>query len=359
MPAPARTRLTEPDLSRAVERVVVGPEVRDHPALDGLLERANRLGLTVESSLPENDGDSLNKRYRKEKETVYLRYNRGSFIKPWGSPDSIVGRDEWCLTPVEGCPMDCSYCYLQGYLDSPLVQLFVNQEDMPEHVRGFVEDPPESPPHFFSLGELSDGLFLEPLSRSLSHVWEVFRDVPAKLEVRTKSDHVLGLPERLDPHPGGVFSWSLSPEGPDRREEILTAPLDRRLAAMRYVLRAGFRVAARLDPLLLVEDWFDGYVDLVERMDRYFDLGDLLFILLGVFRFPRGFDRTMSRRFPNRGFLRDEFVEGPDGKFRYPRGRRTDAYRKLASLIRDYGGDPKLCMEPGYVWEDVGLDVPG
>lgn len=358
MPAPAGTRLSEPSLEGVLDRVVVSPEARGDPDLPELLRRSRELGLRIETQMPGGGEDSLNRRYRRLKRTLYVRRNRGSFIKPWGSPSSIVGRDEWCLTPVEGCPMDCSYCYLQGYLDSPFVQLFVNRGRMADHVRKFVEDPPEPSPHFFSLGELSDGLHLEPLTRSLSVVWDVFREVPAKLEVRTKSDHVLGLPDRIEPHSDGVFSWSLSPEGPDQREEMLTAPLDRRLAAMRYMLDAGFRVAARLDPVLLVDGWFEDYRDLVDRMNRYFDLEELLFVLLGVFRFPRGFDRTIEQRFSGRRFLRDEFVEGPDGKLRYPRGRRADAYRRLVELLRDYGVEPNLCMEPTYVWEDAGLDPP-
>ncbi len=358
MPAPAGTRLTEPELDHVLDRVVVAPEARGHPDLAELLGRARSLGLPIRRDRPDPRDGSVNRRYRRLKRTLYVRRNRGSFIKPWGSPSSIVGRDEWCLTPVEGCPMDCSYCYLQGYLDSPLVQTFVNRRRMADHVREFAEDPPEPPPHFFSLGELSDGLLLEPLTRSLSVVWDVFRDVPAKLEVRTKSDHVLGLPDRLEPHSSGVFSWSLSPEGTARREEMLTAPLDRRLAAMRYMLDAGFRVAARLDPVLLVDGWFDRYRDLVARMDDFLDPEDLLFVLVGVFRFPRGFDRTIEERFSHRRFLRDEFVEGPDGKLRYPRGRRADAYRRLVELLRGYGADPSLCMEPSYVWEDAGMTPP-
>lgn len=349
-----RSRLDDVQLRPAVKRLVTADEAEEHPATGRIRDRAREYGISLESSLPDRESPSVNRRYRLEKQTLLLRINRGSFIKPWESPPSIVGRDEWCLTPVEGCPLDCSYCYLQDYLERPLVQAFVNQGDIAGHVREFLDDPPEQPPHFFSLGELSDGLFLEPILRTLPRVWDLFRSGDAKLEVRTKSHHVHGLNRRLDPHPNGVFTWSLSPAGRDRRNEMLTAPVDQRLAAMRHMHRAGFRVAARLDPILLQGDWLEEYTDLLERMNRYLSLEDLTFLLVGTFRFPRGFDRTMQQRFPNRTFLRDEFVEGPDGKLRYPRGRRTRAFRALRERIRDVGGDPKLCMEPPYVWEDAG-----
>lgn len=354
MPESVSVRLNEPRLERVLRRVVVTPEVRDHPRTAGILDRAREAGLDVLEELPNTDKPSLNRRYRYEKQTLVLRLNQGSFIKPWESPPSIVGRDEWCLTPVEGCPFDCSYCYLQDYLDRPLVTAYVNQDAMVEHVRGFLDDPPEDPPHFFSLGELSDGLLLEPLLRSVPVVWEAFRSGPAKLEVRTKSHHVHSVVDTLKPHPNGVFTWSLSPPGRDRRREMLTAPLDQRLAALKTMLEEGFRVAVRLDPILLDGEWFEPYVKLVERMDDYIDLEELTFLLVGTFRFPAGFDRTMEERFSNRTFLKDEFVKGPDGKYRYARFRRTEAYRALGDLLREYGGTPNLCMEPEYVWEDAG-----
>jgi spore photoproduct lyase len=355
MPDVAGTRLKPVGLDSVLDRVVVSEEAAGRSDTQELLERIQSYGIPREESLPDTDSDSINQTFRKEKETLYLRVNRGSFIKPWESPPSIVGRDEWCLTPVEGCPLDCSYCYLQDYLDRPLIQLFVNQGEMADHVRKFLDDPPSEPPHFFSLGELSDGLFLEPILRSVPKVWDVFRDAEAKIEIRSKSHHVHGLAQEIEPHPSGVFTWTLSPSGMDQRNEMLTAPLEDRLAAMRHMLDEGFRVSARLDPILLEDNWFERYAGLLRTMDEYLDLEELTFLLLGVFRFPKGFDRTMEDRFTNREFLRDEFVEGPDGKLRYARGRRTDVYRKLGDLVREYGGDPNLCMEPEYVWEDAGF----
>lgn len=348
------TRLRSVDLSRVLNRVVVSEEAAGRGETQTLLDRLSDHGIEVEGVLPDGSKDSINQRYRREKETLYLRINRGSFIKPWESPPSIVGRDEWCLTPVEGCPLDCRYCYLQDYLDRPLIQVFVNQHRMADHVRDFLSDPPEKPPHFFSLGELSDGLFLEPVLHSVPIVWDVFQETEAKIEIRTKSHHVHGLESNLEPHGNGVFTWTLSPKGYDRRNEMLTAPLEDRLEAMNFMLNQGFKVSARIDPILLEEGWFHKYENLAKKMNSYFNLSNLTFLLLGTFRFPRGFDRTMEKRFPNSDFLKDEFLEGPDGKFRYPRERRSEAYRKLGRVFLDYGGEPSLCMEPDYVWEDAG-----
>lgn len=355
MPETIQTRLDPVSFDQQLERIVVGDDAVDHPNTERILSRARDFGLELCEEVPDTDNRSVNARYRIEKSTIKLRMNHGSFIKPWESPQSIVGRDEWCLTPVEGCPLDCNYCYLQDYLDRPLIQIFVNQERIAEHVQSFMEDPPESPPHFFSLGELSDGLFLEPITRTIPLVWDVFRESSGKLEVRTKSHHLGDLLSEIEPHPNGVFTWTLSPEGPDRRDEMLTSTLEQRINALQYTLEQGFRVSVRIDPIILRENWFEDYATLIGRLAEAVSLEDLTFLLLGVFRFPKGFDRTMEERFPNRDFLRDEFVEGPDGKLRYAREIRTEVYEQLGEVVRDYGGDPNLCMEPEYVWEDAGF----
>ncbi len=354
------TRLEPVSLAPALQRVVPRPEVRDHPVTRGILERVKSFDLSVEPEWEPSGSDRVNSFFREEKRTLVLRRNRGSFIKPWESDENLVGEDEWCLTPVEGCPLDCDYCYLQDYLDRPLIQWFVNQDRMVEQIECFLADPPEEPPHWFSLGELSDGLFLEPLTHTVRRIWDVFRESPARLEIRSKSHHVHGLSEALEPHSGGLFTWTLSPEGVDRKNEMLTAPLPQRLAAMKQMKSAGFRVAVRLDPVVLRDGWEEEYRELIRSMDRLLDLSELAFVMVGTFRFPRGFDRTIRQRFPDRSFHRDEFVEGPDGKLRYPRPRRVRAYSMLCEWIAQTGGEPRLCMEPPYVWEDTGLGLePG
>jgi len=354
----ASVRLEPPDLSDAIRRVVVSERARGHSRVSKIVERAEPLDIQlVDEKLLDRDHDSINQQYRYEKRTLMLDVNPGSFMKPWPSDPHLVGNDEWCLTPVEGCPLDCSYCYLQDYLDRPLVKAFVNQEQMREQIENFAEDPPDDPPYYFSLGELSDGVFLEPLLNTIPIVWDSFRDRDQyNLEVRTKSHHVHQIPERVHPHDQGVFTWSLSPESVARTDEMLTSSLDQRISAMKYLIDSKFHVGVRRDPVLLKDDWRSQYRTLIDNLFQRIPPEDLKFLILGTFRFPRGFDETIEERFPNREILRDEFVEGPDGTYRYARCLRTEVFQDLSELLRDMGVDPDLCMEPRYIWEDVDLD---
>jgi len=360
MSVTAETRLAPPDLTRAIKRITVGKRARGKTQTQKILERANRYGIELVDELRQDHG-SVNQEFRYEKQTLKLDYNQGSFIKPWASDSAQIGRDEWCLTPVEGCPLDCNYCYLQDYLDQPLVKVFVNSEEMANQIECFLDDPPEEPPHFFSLGELSDGLFLQPLFGHVETIWDTFRGrEQAFLEVRSKSHHIHGLLDEISPHQQGVFSWSLSPETMAQRDEMLTSSLEQRLTALKLTSQHGFRTGIRIDPILLREGWQEAYQTLVETIVSTVQPSSLSFVILGTFRFPRGFDRTMRERFSNRSFLRDEFLQGPDGTFRYARDRRTSAFQKFREWLEPHGIQPDLCMEPRYVWEDAGIPVqPG
>lgn len=360
MPNTVQTRLDPPQVHRGIRRIAVSDRAKDHPQVEPLLDRARRLGMEVIEQI-NDDFSTINQKFRSEKRTLRLDINRGSFIKPWASDPNQVGEDEWCLTPVEGCPLDCSYCYLQDYLDRPLVTAYINQEIIAEQIECFLEDPPEAPPHYFSLGELSDGIFLEPLLDQIPRIWRCFSGrEDAHLEIRSKSHHVHGLTQELDPHSSGVFTWSLSPEDMAKRDEMLTSSLAQRLQALAHMSSAGFQTAVRIDPILIRDNWEQSYRELITDLFDVVDPEDLSYLILGTFRFPRGFDRTMEKRFPNRSFLREEFVEGPDGTFRYARSTRTEVFRTLRRWLNDYGVEPDLCMEPSYVWEDAGFTInPG
>ena len=362
MSVASETRLAPVDLNTAVKRIVIGGDARGKDSTDTIVERAKRHEIKlIDRVCDDENHDSVNQKFRYEKQTLKLGFNRGSFIKPWASDPHQIGRDEWCLTPVEGCPLDCNYCYLQDYLDQPLVTVFVNSDAMAEQIECFRQDPPEEPPHFFSLGELSDGLFLEPLLGHVESIWETFRGRDqAFLEVRSKSHHIHGLLDRISPQQQAVFSWSLSPETMAQRDEMLTSSLDQRLTALKVTMEYGFQTGIRIDPILLREGWEKAYRNLVNEIFSVIPPSPLSFVILGTFRFPRGFDETMRKRFSNRSFLRDEFLEGPDGTFRYARERRTTVFRKFSEWLAPHGIQPDLCMEPRYVWEDAGIPIqPG
>ncbi|MEW5910643.1 MAG: DNA photolyase, partial [Thermodesulfobacteriota bacterium] len=64
------------------------------------------------------------------KKTLILLSNRGSFVKKCPGTREYQCCGYTILHIGTFCIMDCSYCILQSYFHPPVLQFFVNHEDM-------------------------------------------------------------------------------------------------------------------------------------------------------------------------------------------------------------------------------------
>lgn len=85
------------------------------------------------------------------------------------------------------------------------------------------------------------------------------------------------------------------------------------------------------------------------------DTTKVKFISLGGFRYLPSLARVIRERNPQTSLFSGEFVPCVDGKYRYFRPIRVEAYREIGKLIREITGDVRmsLCMETPEVWNQV------
>jgi spore photoproduct lyase len=85
-----------------------------------------------------------------------------------------------------------------------------------------------------------------------------------------------------------------------------------------------------------------------------------MWVSLGALRFTPRLKAIMRERFRRSALPLGEHVQGRDGKLRYPRSLRVDAYRLMLRWLREYS--PRLpvylCMESARVWHDVFGHLP-
>lgn len=291
----------------------------------------------------------------KGKKILYLGRHKGRVLKPCqGICDPVA----CCLYHVVdfacNCPLDCSYCLLQSYLNNPLLQIYVNTEEMIDELSWELSRRRD---RFFRIGtgELTDSLAMDPVTRlSIDLVPMFSRQTNAVLELKTKTVHIENL-KGLDHRGKTVISWSLNTPFMIRTEEGGAAGLEERLQAAIRCSEWGYPIGFHFDPLVYYPGWEEHYRQTVDMLFDALDGRRIAWISLGALRCPPGLLEILRERFPHSPLPLGEFIRGLDGKMRYFRPLRVELFRKLSSWIRERRPQQTvyLCMEGARVWEQV------
>ncbi len=177
---------------------------------------------------------------------LLLTHFYGRRLKPCPGTSSHICCGYHVINAITNCPMDCSYCVLQGYLNNPFLTLYTNWDDLLQEVDTFLSGDPGSF-HRLGTGELSDSLALEsvfPLSQFLIRFFSEKDN--GVLELKTKSVNVGSLLD-LDHRGRTVVSWSVNPPKMIDEEEKGTVPLRDRIDAARKCQEKGYLLGFHFD----------------------------------------------------------------------------------------------------------------
>ncbi len=286
------------------------------------------------------------------KKIVRLIKHKGAFVKPCPGTPQYVCCGLKILHIGQGCPMDCRYCTLQVYFNRPVMEVFVNIEEMFHHLRRFLDSNP-SRFHRICTGEFTDSLALDPVTGLSVRLLDFFATVGnASLEIKTKTDLIHPL---LTTKCRGraVLSFSVNARTISRTEERRAAPLHARIQAAARAQSKGYMVGFHFDPIIPLPGWEAGYSSTVEEIFRLVNPAGVAWISLGVLRFVPQLKEVVTARFGPVPYFHDAFLRGLDGKSRLDVTRRIGVYRLLADRIRRHAPDTRiyLCMESPSVWE--------
>jgi len=259
------------------------------------------------------------------------------------------------LKSVSNCPYDCSYCFLQNYLNDGTTKVVADIDGMMGEVK---EKQAKQPWRFFRIGtwELGDSLALERETGQAEQLIKAFSELDnAVLELKTKSDCVDSILD-LDHRKKTVVSWSLNPEFIIRTQEHRTAPFAARLSALRKVTDAGYLVGLHFDPMILHDGWEENYREMAHQVMAATNAEQIAWISIGSLRFNPEMKHKMAQNFPAQSLTAEEMVLGDDGKMRYVKPKRKEMYGLLLKALKDAGaGDcfTYLCMERWDMWDSV------
>ncbi|HSE41760.1 MAG TPA: hypothetical protein VLH08_13435 [Acidobacteriota bacterium] len=275
----------------------------------------------------------------REKQCVIFAQKRGAWLKPFHCYHQHEESTPFSLDLAEGCSFDCVYCYLQSYLNSGALVLFVNRDGLETELQNL-----GSGPAWISTGILTDSLLAEehhPMIAWLSH------RLPnqATLELRTKSANVEILNDADISREQLVVAWSLSPETVVTTYEYGTSTLMQRLNAARRALELGYRIAFHFDPVFHFEGWRDAYGKLFDTLQE-FRSEKIAFLSIGLFRYMPDLGSIIRKRFPYHPVLTEEFFLSQDGKYHYLRSIRKEMYAQFQTWLRGWNVPILWSMEP-------------
>lgn len=289
------------------------------------------------------------------KKILHLKYFAGMPIKPCpGSTAQALCCHYFTIDFIENCPLECTYCILQAFLNKPVITVHANIGGILAQVRQRVCAEPK---RLFRVGtgEHSDSLALDLVLEINAQVIPFFGKLEnAILELKTKSDHVDHL---LDlPHQGKtVISWSVNPPEIIEQEEHKTARLHQRLQAAQKVVAAGYKVAFHIDPLIHYPGWQESYPRLVEQLFDTVPPKKIAWISLGALRYLPKLKTVVAERFPKSDIFLGEFIRGEDGKMRYLKKIRRRMFQTVQRKIHTLAPQlvTYLCMEKAPVWQQT------
>jgi len=296
----------------------------------------------------------------KGKKYLWLRRQKGAFIKPCPCTPAYIGCNYFIINAALNCPLDCSYCILQLYLTNSLITIYVNLQDLWKELDDFLQ---KKRGKFIRLGtgELSDSLALDHLTETSKEFMSCFRGKnKAFFELKTKTTNVAGV-LASSPAENIVISWSLTSEKIAGEEEGGAPPVIERIEAARMVSEKGFSVGFHFDPLIFYPGWEEGYSQVIEKLLRAVKPSRIRWISLGSLRFPPALKPIIEKRFPQTKIIYGEMIRGRDGKLRYFKPLRLELYQKIVGLINYWGrGQIPLyfCMEDIEVWRKALKKTP-
>ena len=339
-----------------ITRIIVDQKVADQELVQRYIDN-NPQATVVQQDITEADKENMFKQEATPaKREILLTEKQGHTVKQCPGTDRTYRCCNYhVINQTSNCPIDCTYCILQFYLNNPVTTVYANTEKLLTEVKDKIATQPK---RFFRIGtgELSDSLAFDSSSEYSKDVIEYFAELPnVLLELKTKSNKIENL-LGLDHKGHTVVSWSVNPQVVIDAEEHKAASLKERLEAMRQVQEKGYKVGFHFDPLLFHTEWKQSYPDLIRQLFEVVDPKNVAWISIGSLRFPPEMKDKVLEKFPKSKIMFAELIRGMDGKMRYPKPLRLEMYRTVYNALRYYGGDDLFiyfCMESAEIWERV------
>jgi spore photoproduct lyase len=294
-------------------------------------------------------------KYNNRRKNLFLVNEKYDFFKPCPCTKNVKCCNYSILNIGYGCLYECSYCFLQGYQNVAGIILPCN---LPNFLSRDKIKPADNKMFFLprvGSGEFTDSLIFDDVTLFSNDIVKFFKEnTDISFEFKTKSTNIDNL-LKLGGSKNIVVSWSVNAEQMIKENEHCTPGLQERLTAAQKCVKAGYSVGFHFDPVILYEDWKQGYKKTIENIFDFIDGKYIKWISIGSLRMVASLKKVIETRFPDNRILDEELLLSHDNKLRYDDNTRIKIYRYLVDLIKkqDSSVVVYLCMENTDIWNKV------
>jgi hypothetical protein len=281
----------------------------------------------------------------KAKKTLLITRNTGSFLKSMATDPGITDRsrsESFRFEILQGCSMDCRYCFCQQYLSCHHSVVFSNPEDS-------LLELASSHPLRLVTGDISDSLVLGRLSIVIHDYLSALISDDSIIELRSKCI----LPDNWHLLKNNVFEldWSITVPDQWRLNEPGTASPLQRIESAATAAKAGFKVGIRFDPLQPERIDKKAYYLILKHLYEAMKPMKPRAFTVGSYKMSCELLEIIRHRFPHNPLPGVEWSRCSDGKIRPFKLTRVYSYRTIVNLIEEiFPTVPVyLSMEPSYV----------
>ena len=335
----------------SVSKLYIDHAVADDPQTKAICQRLNAPCEIIDhADALFKSVSSADDPVQQGKEILYLTRNKGNFLKKCPGTRQYTCCDYQILHIGTFCTMDCSYCILQAYFHPPLLQYFVNHDDMLNELNALFA---EKKLYRIGTGEFTDSLIWEQWTDLSSLLVSRFAQQSSSvLELKTKTVAIEKL-KHLDHRRKTIMAWSLNTEKIIKSDERHTSSLSARLKAAAKCESWGYPVAFHFDPMVIYDGCEADYQNVVRQIFTHISPDNVVWISLGTFRFIPTLKAIIQQRFADSRIVYGEFITGLDGKMRYFKPLRISLFQKMVSYIREIAPQVTVyfCMEDDEVWQ--------
>ncbi len=315
----------------------------------------------IESIYFENDSQlpgiikRLKERGCKAKEVIVIKNFNGRFFEICPGSPKVICCNYRLINTGFNCLYNCTYCYLQYYLNSYGIMLFSNFENCIIELENFAANSDSDRVYRIGTGEYTDSLMIDEVTGYSTMLINAAKNhANIMLELKTKSscvDHLLAIREKGN----AVVAWSLNTDKNIAEYEADTASLDERLLAAKKCADNGYFIAFHFDPIIIYDNWKNDYAGIIKRIFTEVNPDKVVWISLGGFRYSANFKDIIMNAFPGEKLTAEELFPGLDGKYRYLKQIRIDMYKFMKERILSYSDKVfvYMCMESADVWQQV------